>query len=63
MEPVPDLLLLRKAGSAGNQTRTSGSVARETDPISKLLFLFFSKYRMTNKVKKNSVIPQNQTFH
>jgi hypothetical protein len=26
--PVPDLLLLRKSGSSGNRTRTSGSVAR-----------------------------------
>jgi hypothetical protein len=29
--PVPDLLLLRKSGSAGNRTRTSGSVARNSD--------------------------------
>jgi hypothetical protein len=28
VDPVPDPLLLRKSGSAGNQTRTSGSVAR-----------------------------------
>jgi hypothetical protein len=28
---VPDPLLLRKSGSAGNRTRTSGSVARNTD--------------------------------
>jgi hypothetical protein len=27
---VPDPLLLRKSGSAGNQTRTSGSVARDS---------------------------------
>jgi hypothetical protein len=26
VEPVPDQLLLRKSGSAGNRTRTSGSV-------------------------------------
>jgi hypothetical protein len=29
--PVPDPLLLRKSGSAGNRIRTSGSVARNTD--------------------------------
>jgi hypothetical protein len=29
--PVPDLLLLRKSGSAGNRTRTSGSAARNSD--------------------------------
>jgi hypothetical protein len=28
VDPVPDALLLRKCGSAGNRTRTSGSVAR-----------------------------------
>jgi hypothetical protein len=27
VDPVPDPLLLRKSGSAGNRTRTSGSVA------------------------------------
>jgi hypothetical protein len=29
--PVPDPLLLRKSVSAGNRTRTSGSVARNSD--------------------------------
>jgi hypothetical protein len=29
--PVPDPLLLRISGSAGNLTRTSGSVARNSD--------------------------------
>jgi hypothetical protein len=29
MDPVPDALLFRKSGSAGNQTRTTGSVARD----------------------------------
>jgi hypothetical protein len=28
VDPDPNPLLLRKSGSAGNQTRTSGSVAR-----------------------------------
>jgi hypothetical protein len=28
VDPVTDPLLLRKSGSAGNRTRTSGSVAR-----------------------------------
>jgi hypothetical protein len=31
VDPVPDPLLLRKSGSAGNWTRTSGSVARNSD--------------------------------
>jgi hypothetical protein len=31
VHPVPDPLLLRKSGSAGNRTRTSASVARNSD--------------------------------
>jgi hypothetical protein len=31
VDPVPDPLLLRKSGSAGNRTRTSGSVARNSN--------------------------------
>jgi hypothetical protein len=31
VDPVPDPLLLRKSGSAGNRSRTSGSVARNSD--------------------------------
>jgi hypothetical protein len=31
VDPVPDPLLLRKSGCAGNRTRTSGSVARISD--------------------------------
>jgi hypothetical protein len=31
VDPVPDPLLLRKSGSAGNRTQTSGSVARNSD--------------------------------
>jgi hypothetical protein len=30
VDPVPDPLLLRKSGSAGNRTRTLGSVARDS---------------------------------
>jgi hypothetical protein len=31
VDPVPDPLLLRKSGSAGNRSRTSVSVARNSD--------------------------------
>jgi hypothetical protein len=31
VDPVPDPLLLRKSGIAGNLARTSGSVARNSD--------------------------------
>jgi hypothetical protein len=32
-DPVPDPLRLRNSGSAGNRTRTSESVARNTDHL------------------------------
>jgi hypothetical protein len=31
VDPVPDLLLLRKSASAGDLSWTSGSVARDSD--------------------------------
>jgi hypothetical protein len=31
VDPVPDPLFLRKFGSAGNRTRASGTVARNSD--------------------------------
>jgi hypothetical protein len=31
VDPVPEPLLLRKSGRAENRTRTSGSVARNSD--------------------------------
>jgi hypothetical protein len=31
VDPVPNLLLLRKSGSAENRTRASGSVAKNSD--------------------------------
>jgi hypothetical protein len=33
VDPVPDTLLLRKSVSAGNRTRSSGSVARNSDHL------------------------------
>jgi hypothetical protein len=46
VDPVPDLLLLRKSGSAGNRTRTSGSVARNSGhQTTGQLYLLPSKWR------------------
>jgi hypothetical protein len=39
VDPVPDPLLLRKSGSAGNRTRTSGSVARNSWVKKNAIFL------------------------
>jgi hypothetical protein len=45
--PVPNPLLLRKSGSAGNWTRTSGSVARSyTDKYVYIHFFFVIKWHL-----------------
>jgi hypothetical protein len=53
MDPVPETLLLRKSGSAGNRTRASGSVARNFDHYTtevvthgtrKLLYIFLENF-------------------
>jgi hypothetical protein len=46
VDPVPDPLLLRKSGSAGNGTRTSGSVARNSDHLTTevVAYLFISTH-------------------
>jgi hypothetical protein len=41
VEPVPDPLLLRKSGSAGNRNGTSGSVARNSDTRPQMRSTFF----------------------
>jgi hypothetical protein len=49
VDPVPDPLLLRKSGSVGNRTRTSRSVARNSDDqttetvIKIMLMVYISK--------------------
>jgi hypothetical protein len=40
VDPVPDPLLLRKSGNAGNRTRTSGFAARNSDYWTLLYFNF-----------------------
>jgi hypothetical protein len=42
VDHVPDSLLLRKSGSSGNRTRTSGSVARNSDHCTIETYRFFS---------------------
>jgi hypothetical protein len=40
MDPVPEPLLLRKSGSVESRTRTSGSVARNSDQYTTDAVLF-----------------------
>jgi hypothetical protein len=46
VDPVPDPLLLRKSGSAGNRTRASGTVARNSDHQTTEAVLYIRKERV-----------------
>jgi hypothetical protein len=49
VDPVPDPLVLRKSGSAGNRTRASGSVGgRESSPPPTLVFSFINISTLMN---------------
>jgi hypothetical protein len=41
VDPVTDPILLRKSGSAGNRTRASGSVAKNSDHYTTEAVYFF----------------------
>jgi hypothetical protein len=41
MDPVPDPVLLRKSGNAGNRTRPSGPVARNSDYTTEAVDQFY----------------------
>jgi hypothetical protein len=56
VDTVPDSLLLRKFGSAGNRTRTSGSVARcsdlyTTEAVYFLLHNIYKKVRTSQEAQ------------
>jgi hypothetical protein len=53
MDPVPDPLLLRKSGSAGNRTRTSGSLARNSDHKTTEAVNTHCRWDRKNKTKGN----------
>jgi hypothetical protein len=44
VDPVPDPLLLRISGSTGNETRTSGSVVRNTDRYTTKAVIYGIRY-------------------
>jgi hypothetical protein len=47
VDPVPDPLVLRKSGSDGNRTRTSGSVARNSDHwTTEAVFFLLTNYQV-----------------
>jgi hypothetical protein len=50
VDSVPDPLLLRKSGSAGSRTHTTGSVARNTDHYTTeaVYFLLHNIYKFSS---------------
>jgi hypothetical protein len=50
VDPVPDLLLLRKSGSARNPTRASGSVGRNCDHWTIIIIIIIIK--LNKKLKE-----------
>jgi hypothetical protein len=64
MDPVPDPLLLIKCGSAGNRTRTSGSVAtrpqrRSMSTRSRKIMFLWSRVRPVVTSLRVGSIPRN----
>jgi hypothetical protein len=57
VDPVPDPLLLRKSGSAGNRTRTSGSIARNFDhkTTEAVYFLLHNIYKFSLHFTGNTI--------
>jgi hypothetical protein len=55
--PVPDPLLLRKSGSAENRTRTSGSVARNSDHYTTeaVYFILHNIYKFSSYLTRNAI--------
>jgi hypothetical protein len=62
VDPVPDPLLLRKSSSAGNRTRTSGSVARNS--VIKAVRVSFSipRWNGTWEVQRQSLWTGHKVF-
>jgi hypothetical protein len=69
VDPVPDPLLLRKSGSAGNRTRASGSAARNSDYYTTEAGYFllhniykFSSYFAGNRIHLRSVVRNSDHY-
>jgi hypothetical protein len=57
VDPVKDPLLLRKSGSTENRTRTSGSVARNSDhwTTEAVYFLLHNIYKLSSYLTGNTI--------
>jgi hypothetical protein len=63
VDPVPGPLLLRKSCSAGNRTRASGSVARNSDHWTKeaVYFLLHNIYKFSSYLTRNTTYLRSAT--
>jgi hypothetical protein len=61
VDPVPDPLLFRKSGSAGNRIRTSGSVARTTEAVHKNTHITHTTLKQSTAHKATQTI--KDTLH
>jgi hypothetical protein len=57
VDPIPESLLLRKSGSAGNRTRTFGSVAKNSDhqTTEAVYFLLHNIYKFSSYLTGNTI--------
>jgi hypothetical protein len=57
VDPIPDTLLFRKSSSAGNQTRTSESVASNSDyqATEAVYFLLHNIYNFSSYFTGNTI--------
>jgi hypothetical protein len=57
VDPVPEPLLLRECDSAGNPTRTSGSVASNSEhqTIEAVYFLLHNIYKFSSYLTRNTI--------
>jgi hypothetical protein len=58
VDPVPDPLLLRKSGSAGNRTRASGSVAKIFDHYTRVALIISALYCAAARWQNLKVLPR-----
>jgi hypothetical protein len=63
VDPVPDLLLIRSSGRAGNRTRNSGSVDRNSGYKTTILHIMLHIYSLLDSVVIHVQLPHDLNDH